>query len=180
MQPMEYSLIWARIVLLVRNVDLGVLMQANPPKVPAFTPMRLFTKLLWKSLLNKQRSGRARLATRLTMELNLVLWYGTPSFANVHRQISAFFPQISEAQRDKVWSYIESAKAEGATLAYGGKRWEGKGWYQAPTSKTEPDLIRCAPTVQLMTTPSFRRRYPGYEDCPGGGELLKEVTKLIH
>ena len=37
-------------------------------------------------------------------------------------------------QYDKIWSYIESGKAEGAKLAVGGVKRPGKGYFVDPTS----------------------------------------------
>jgi len=42
-------------------------------------------------------------------------------------------PIISKTQFDKVWSYIESGKQEGAKIVVGGKRREGKGYFVDPT-----------------------------------------------
>lgn len=43
-------------------------------------------------------------------------------------------PQVSEAQYDKVMSYIEEGKQSGARLVYGGKRQQGeKGYFIEPT-----------------------------------------------
>jgi len=42
-------------------------------------------------------------------------------------------PLVSQAQRDKVWGYIESGKSEGAELLTGGRKWDGKGYYIIPT-----------------------------------------------
>ena len=38
-------------------------------------------------------------------------------------------------QYDKIWSYIEAGKAEGAKLALGGVKRAGKGYFVDPTSK---------------------------------------------
>jgi acyl-CoA reductase-like NAD-dependent aldehyde dehydrogenase len=38
-------------------------------------------------------------------------------------------PLVSEEQMNRVLSYIEKGKAEGAKLQIGGKRWGTKGWY---------------------------------------------------
>jgi acyl-CoA reductase-like NAD-dependent aldehyde dehydrogenase len=46
-------------------------------------------------------------------------------------------PLISAAQRDKVWAYIEGAKAEGATLVCGGEWIDGPGFFVAPTIFTD-------------------------------------------
>lgn len=43
--------------------------------------------------------------------------------------------QVSKVQYDKIWSYIESGKQQGATLALGGEKRPGKGYYVDPTSK---------------------------------------------
>ncbi|KAG9004099.1 aldehyde dehydrogenase (NAD(P)(+)) ald5 [Tulasnella sp. JGI-2019a] len=42
-------------------------------------------------------------------------------------------PLVSEAQRDKVWGYIESGIQEQATVITGGTKWKGKGFYIVPT-----------------------------------------------
>jgi aldehyde dehydrogenase (NAD+) len=48
-------------------------------------------------------------------------------------------PLVNQAQWDRVAGYIQSALAEGATLAYGGKRPDGfpKGFYMEPTVFTD-------------------------------------------
>lgn len=43
--------------------------------------------------------------------------------------------QVSKAQYDKVWGYIENGKAQGAKLVLGGQKRPGKGFYVDPTSK---------------------------------------------
>lgn len=42
-------------------------------------------------------------------------------------------PQINKSQFDKILSYIEIGKKEGAVVAHGGKRWGNKGYYIEPT-----------------------------------------------
>ncbi|KAG8791395.1 aldehyde dehydrogenase (NAD(P)(+)) ald5 [Ceratobasidium sp. 428] len=42
-------------------------------------------------------------------------------------------PIVSQAQRDKVWSYIESGKSEGARVVYGAEKWTNKGYFVRPT-----------------------------------------------
>ncbi|KIK30595.1 hypothetical protein PISMIDRAFT_639074 [Pisolithus microcarpus 441] len=42
-------------------------------------------------------------------------------------------PVVSKAQYDKVWSYIESGKSQGAELVLGGKKRPGKGYFVDPT-----------------------------------------------
>lgn len=42
-------------------------------------------------------------------------------------------PLVSEEQMNRVLSYIEHGKKDGAQLISGGKRWGGKGWYVEPT-----------------------------------------------
>ena len=44
-------------------------------------------------------------------------------------------PLVSQAQRDKVAAYVDSARADGASIVYGGEKWKGKGWYYLPTSE---------------------------------------------
>src|SRR5205807_7877578 len=50
-------------------------------------------------------------------------------------------PLISEKQRGRVLAYIEKGKAEGATLALGGRRPADlpKGWYVEPTMFVDVD-----------------------------------------
>jgi acyl-CoA reductase-like NAD-dependent aldehyde dehydrogenase len=47
-------------------------------------------------------------------------------------------PLVSQAQRYKVVGYVESAKADGAKVVYGGETPPGKGWFYMPTSKYIP------------------------------------------
>ncbi|CAE6471136.1 unnamed protein product [Rhizoctonia solani] len=42
-------------------------------------------------------------------------------------------PIVSQTQRDKVWSYIEKGRSEGARVVTGGQKWEGKGYFIRPT-----------------------------------------------
>ena len=41
---------------------------------------------------------------------------------------------MSKAQYDRVWSYIEAGKREGAQTIVGGTKRQGKGYYVDPTS----------------------------------------------
>jgi aldehyde dehydrogenase (NAD+) len=51
-------------------------------------------------------------------------------------------PVVSKVQYDKIWSYIESGKAEGAKLAVGGVKRSEKGYFVDPTIFTDvtPDM----------------------------------------
>ncbi|ORY93509.1 aldehyde dehydrogenase domain-containing protein [Syncephalastrum racemosum] len=49
-------------------------------------------------------------------------------------------PQISPLQCDRILSYIESGKSQGATLALGGKRFDSKGYFIEPTVFTDTDI----------------------------------------
>jgi len=42
---------------------------------------------------------------------------------------------VSKAQYDKIWSYIESGKVQGAKLVLGGQKRPGKGYFVDPTSE---------------------------------------------
>lgn len=42
---------------------------------------------------------------------------------------------MSKAQYDKIWSYIESGKVQGAKLVLGGQKRPGKGYFVDPTSE---------------------------------------------
>lgn len=46
-------------------------------------------------------------------------------------------PVVSKAQYDKIWSYIESGKVQGAKLVLGGQKRPGKGYFVDPTIFTE-------------------------------------------
>ncbi|KAF8895942.1 aldehyde dehydrogenase domain-containing protein [Mucidula mucida] len=46
-------------------------------------------------------------------------------------------PVVSKGQYDRVWNYIESGKSEGATVAVGGVKRSGKGFYVDPTIFTD-------------------------------------------
>ncbi|EPQ59281.1 NAD-aldehyde dehydrogenase [Gloeophyllum trabeum ATCC 11539] len=46
-------------------------------------------------------------------------------------------PVVSKAQYERVWSYIESGKAEGAKILNGGEKRQGKGFYVDPTIFTD-------------------------------------------
>ncbi|KAI0347037.1 aldehyde dehydrogenase [Trametopsis cervina] len=55
---------------------------------------------------------------------------------------TALWGAVSKVQYDKIWSYIESGKEQGATLALGGVKRPGKGYYVDPTIFTDitPDM----------------------------------------
>ncbi|KAJ9093393.1 hypothetical protein QFC21_006423 [Naganishia friedmannii] len=58
-------------------------------------------------------------------------------------EATSFGPLISAGQRDKVLGYIEDAKANGATIATGGGKWDqSNGFYVTPTVITDvkPDM----------------------------------------
>lgn len=46
-------------------------------------------------------------------------------------------PVVSKVQYDKIWSYIESGKAQGAKLVLGGQKRPGKGFFVDPTIFTD-------------------------------------------
>jgi len=51
-------------------------------------------------------------------------------------------PVVSKIQYDKVWSYIDAGKAQGAKVILGGERHPGKGYFISPTIFTDikPDM----------------------------------------
>ncbi|KAI8986017.1 aldehyde dehydrogenase domain-containing protein [Pilobolus umbonatus] len=59
-------------------------------------------------------------------------------------------PQISKPQFDKILSYIEIGKKEGAKVAFGGQRWGKKGYYIEPTV-----LINCHNKMKMMREEIF-------------------------
>ena len=66
-------------------------------------------------------------------------------------------PQVDKIQFDKVMSYIDSGKKEGAKCEIGGKRWGEKGYYIEPTvfSGVTDDMLIAkeeifGPVMQLM------------------------------
>jgi acyl-CoA reductase-like NAD-dependent aldehyde dehydrogenase len=46
-------------------------------------------------------------------------------------------PLVSKGQYDRVTGYIATGKQEGATVACGGEKWNGKGYFVEPTSEFE-------------------------------------------
>lgn len=61
-----------------------------------------------------------------------------------HDEKTSFGPLISQTQRDKVLSYIESGKEQGARVVTGGKKWpeSNGGYWVEPTilADTKPDM----------------------------------------
>ena len=51
--------------------------------------------------------------------------------------------QVSKMQYDKIWSYIDAGKAQGATLLLGGERRPGKGYFVNPTSAADSFRVMC-------------------------------------
>jgi hypothetical protein len=49
--------------------------------------------------------------------------------------------QVSKAQYDRVWGYIESGKSEGAKVVLGGEKRPGKGYFVDPTSQSSRLLV---------------------------------------
>jgi len=48
--------------------------------------------------------------------------------------------QVSKAQYDRVYGYIESGKKEGAKVILGGEKRSGKGFFIDPTSQSVPSI----------------------------------------
>lgn len=44
-------------------------------------------------------------------------------------------PLVSKTQYDRVWSFIDAGKQEGAKVVLGGEKRSGKGYYCDPTSR---------------------------------------------
>lgn len=59
-------------------------------------------------------------------------------------------PQINKSQFDKILSYIDIGKKEGAKVACGGKRWGNKGYFIEPTV-----LINCNNNMRVMREEIF-------------------------
>ncbi|KAF8314876.1 NAD-aldehyde dehydrogenase [Cantharellus anzutake] len=70
-------------------------------------------------------------------------------------------PLVSKAQRDKVVNYVEGAKEAGASILYGGTKWEGKGWYYLPTiiGDVTPDMKVVKEEVRLIIILFIHHRY---------------------
>ena len=45
-------------------------------------------------------------------------------------------PLVSKGQYDRVTGYIQAGISEGATVACGGEKWKGRGYFVEPTSKS--------------------------------------------
>ncbi|CED85251.1 nad-aldehyde dehydrogenase [Phaffia rhodozyma] len=59
-------------------------------------------------------------------------------------------PLVSKSQYEKVMSFIEAGKVEGATLAAGGKSWGEDGWWVEPTIFTD-----CKPGMKIVDEEIF-------------------------
>ncbi|KAK7470746.1 hypothetical protein VKT23_002166 [Stygiomarasmius scandens] len=69
-------------------------------------------------------------------------------------------PVVSKTQYDRVWSYIESGKAEGAKVVLGGEKRPGKGFFVDPTifADIRPGMKIVKEEVRLITFVSSRMR----------------------
>lgn len=73
--------------------------------------------------------------------------------------------QVSKMQYDKIFSFIESGKQEGAKAILGGEKRPGKGYFVDPTSKPHPSRnIHFAIAYKAPVARSFRRRDPRHEN----------------
>jgi hypothetical protein len=70
----------------------------------------------------------------LMKRLPVVPWYDRCGFSLCMYDF-ADNVQVSKTQYDRVWSYIEAGKQEGAKLILGGVKRSGRGFYADPTSK---------------------------------------------
>lgn len=61
--------------------------------------------------------------------------------------------QVSKMQYDKIFSFIESGKQEGAKAILGGEKRPGKGYFVDPTSKLLPSQTYI---LQLLTRLPWR------------------------
>jgi hypothetical protein len=72
-------------------------------------------------------------------------------------------PVVSKTQYDRVWSYIESGKAEGAKVVLGGEKRPGKGFFVDPTSASA-----AIPAFHSRILKCYRHSFcwdpPGYEN----------------
>ena len=70
---------------------------------------------------------------------------GGPLVCAVHALWTNLTPylQVSKAQFERVWGYIEAGKQEGARVALGGEKRSGKGYFVDPTSKSSLVSVAC-------------------------------------
>ncbi len=73
--------------------------------------------------------------------------------------------QVSKMQYDKIFSFIESGKQEGAKAILGGEKRPGKGYFVDPTSEPlPPHSTHFAIAYAAPVARSFRRRDPQHEN----------------
>ena len=99
-------------------------------------------------------------------------------------------PQVSKEQQDKVWSYIESGKKEGATLLAGGDKYSGKGYFVKPTVFADvKDDMKIAkeeifgPVMQIIKYSDYDEvidRANNSEYGLGAGIVTKDIQRALH
>ena len=57
---------------------------------------------------------------------------------------------MSKGQYERVWSYIESGKEEGAEVVVGGEKRAGKGYYVDPTSQSTPKYVIFIQSLRIV------------------------------
>lgn len=99
-------------------------------------------------------------------------------------------PQVSKKQQEKVWSYIESGKKEGATLVTGGVKYDGKGYFVNPTVFTDvKDTMTIAkeeifgPVMQILKYSTYDEvieRANNSDYGLGAGIVTKDINRALH
>lgn len=94
-------------------------------------------------------------------------------------------PQVDKTQFERVLSYIELGKTEGATLLTGGRRCGDKGYYIEPTIFTDVKVnkSRCIITVEIDGQIGLHERLlfltGGDEDRAGGDIWTSHVVDEV-
>ena len=78
---------------------------------------------------------------------------------------------MSKAQYDRVWNYIESGKAEGAKVVYGGVKRKTRGYWVDPTSELLRYPLRYS--IMLTTVASV------FADIKPSMRIVREEVHLI-
>jgi aldehyde dehydrogenase (NAD+) len=99
-------------------------------------------------------------------------------------------PQVSKEQQDKVWSYIETGKKEGASLVTGGVKYDGKGYYVNPTvfADVKDDMTIAneeifGPVMQILKFSEYDEvieRANNSEYGLGAGIVTKDINRALH
>lgn len=101
------------------------------------------------------------------------LWYVLPLLKLV--SFSSACIKVSKTQYDRVWSYIESGKKQGARIIVGGERRTTPGYWVDATSS----LALLHRSLNADSRDSIHRHSPRYEDRKCCIEAYKNVHEIL-